>query len=796
MQETPDSAAARWRWVLRGQVQGVGFRPFVYRLAYRFRLAGFVRNDGSGVTIEGQASPPTLAAFNEALVRECPTLARIEEHRCETIRVAPDDDGFRIDRSSEARPSAGAGVTVDTAVCGDCLAELFDPDDRRTGYALINCTNCGPRFTIIRRIPYDRPNTTMAAFRMCEACEAEYSEPLDRRFHAQPIACHGCGPDVEWVSPTGVALPDDPIRAAARTLEAGKIVAIKGLGGFHLAVRSDDAAAVNRLRRRKHRDVKPFALMCRSEAAVRRHVAIGPESAKTIDGPETPIVLATRRDAAPVAHGVAPESHRLGVMLPYTPIHHLLFAALDEGIDALVMTSGNLTDEPLVIDNDEATRRLGGLCDGILRHDRPIERCVDDSVVLDMGDEPPLPLRRSRGYAPARQPLPTARTTAGLCVGGELKNTVTVVRDGQAIASQHLGDLKHPLALESFKKTVGDLCLLFDLTPQWVACDLHPRYLSSDHARRLASRWAVPLMEIQHHHAHAAAALAEHGEAGPALAIVGDGVGYGPDGTVWGGELLAADVKSYRRLARLRPVRLPGGDAAAKETRRCGLGLLHLAFGEGFESTAAARELVGDDGERRMLSRMIERDLSCATSSAAGRLFDGVAALLGLCERNAFEARAGMTLEAAAWRSGRPPVDGEDEATRRFSIEEEPQGDGLRRIDVSPLIRDLLERKAGGVSVDHLAADFHEQLATAWADAAEEQARALDLWTVALSGGVFCNERLTAAVRSLLERRSMRVLRHRVFPPNDGGLSFGQAAVATARAAEEASAGVEAHAES
>jgi hydrogenase maturation protein HypF len=769
----------RRRWRIFGQVQGVGYRPFVYRLAHRCQVGGFVCNDDRGVLIEAQGSAAQLKRFSRALDAERPPLAFIEQVIVEDIssREGSPLDYFHIVdsdpcRESQADDAARVGVTIDSAVCAACLAELADPADRRHRYGLTNCTDCGPRYTIIDRVPYDRPNTTMRDFPLCDACHKEYTEPIDRRYHAQPIACYDCGPSLELVGPDGGAIQGDPITSAVRLLSRGRVVAVKGLGGFHLAVRADDESAVARLRESKQRDGKPFALMCRSIDAVRRLVDLSPSAEAMLCSPAAPIMLAPRKHNSHVAPSVAPDSHRLGVMLAYTPIQHLLFAELDPAIDALVMTSANPSGEPLTIDNDEALARLSGLCDAILWHDRPIRRRVDDSVVLDAGLSKPLPLRRARGFVPMSIALPVGGDTHGLCVGGELKNTIALIRDKRATLSQHLGDLSYTPVFDHFRETVDDLVDLFDIQPQWIAHDLHPMYLGTSHAGALAKRWDVPLIGVQHHHAHAAAVMAEHGETGQVLAVVCDGVGYGSDGTSWGGELLLADLTSFKRLAHLRPIQLIGGDAAAHDTRRCGLAMLQQAFGDSFADHPAALALFKDDNERQMLTGMLERGLNCSPSTALGRYFDGVSALLGLSTHNSYEAQAAMRLESAAY--------GCDTRLSNEPLFEFTSGD-TREIDLSPLIGAIVSGRADGESIEALSAMFHDQLAWAWADAVDAAARDSGVRTVALSGGVFCNERLTRGLSDRLDRAGLRVLVHSEVPANDGGLALGQAAVAAAK---------------
>ncbi len=766
-------ALCRRRWLIDGQVQGVGFRPFVFRLAQTHGLCGFVRNTNGSLVIEAQGPAGDVAAFGRAIETSRPNLAVVRAVKSQALDPIPDERDFRIVDSTGGR--GAPDVTVDTATCPDCVAELFSAADRRRGYGLITCTNCGPRYSIMQRIPYDRPNTTMAAFAMCPACRAEYEAPADRRFHAQPIACHDCGPQLALVSNSGEAVPGDPIENAAHRLLAGRILAIKGLGGFHLACRADAAEPVALLRRRKARDAKPFALMVANLDEARTIAHVSDRAAAEMLAPACPIVLAGKRAGAKIADGVAPHNHRYGIMLPNTPMQHLLCRRLAErGHDgiALVMTSANVSDEPLVIDNAEALTRLASLCDAILWHDRAIERGVDDSVLIDASTGL-IPIRRSRGYAPSAIPLPHGDASMGLCLGGELKNTIAVVRDGQAIVSQHLGDLTHVQAFRNFRKTIADMCDLFGVTPAWIAHDMHPVYLSTQEARRIAAERGIPLVPVQHHHAHAAAVLAEHGHSGPALAVVCDGTGYDTDNTIWGGELLQADLAGFTRLARLRPLVLPGGDAAARDTRRCGLALLHQAYGARFADQPAARKLIPDPSERDMLSRMIREALHVAYSSGAGRVFDGIAALLGVCEENRFEGQAGITLEALAAR-GEPTHPSE---RVWFHL----TGEGPCEISLAPLIREILRGVAMGLSAADLSAFFHEEFARTWFTLIRDAARRTGIRTVALSGGVFCNERLTRRLSELLDSAGLTVLRHERVPPNDGGLALGQAAVAMAR---------------
>jgi hydrogenase maturation protein HypF len=653
---------------------------------------------------------------------------------------------------------------------------LRDPlDKRRHGYALINCTNCGPRFSIIRSVPYDRPNTTMASFAMCDDCQAEYSSPADRRFHAQPTACRVCGPKVELVDPSGHPIPGDPIARAVEMLLDGKIVAVKGIGGFHLAVRADQTKAVYRLREIKHRSHKPFAVMVPNLEAARQIIDLSDRAAEAMTSPAAPIILAPRKAGAKIAATVAWGNHRLGVLVAYTPLHHLLFDALRARVSALVMTSANDSDEPLIFTNEDAISHLAGMCDAILWHDRPIQRPVDDSVLLDAADREPIPLRRSRGFVPSPILLSDQWQSEGICVGGELKNTVAVVRGREVILSQHLGDLEHARTYANFKRAVDDLVRLFAIKPQWVAHDLHPTYVSTMYAVQLARSLHVPRIKLQHHYAHAAAVLAEHGQTGPALAVVCDGTGYGSDGTIWGGELLAVDLEGFRRLGHLRQMRLPGGDAAAKQPWRCAMSLLLNAYGERFVDLPIFARLVDDVADARFVVQMLHNRTNCFTSSAAGRVFDGVAALLGLCRENHFEAQAPMALESAAHAFGESPRVSQP----LFELHEQH---GMV-IDLSPLVRELVHRRQRGAPSEELAALFHEQFVAAWVEAVLRAVEQTGLIEVVLSGGVLCNEIVDRELNRRLQSRGLRVLRHRLVPPNDGGLALGQAVLAVSRAA-------------
>jgi len=712
----------RRRFYISGVVQGVGFRPFVFGLARVHGIVGFARNDGQGVVVEAEGTPVALDDFAAALSADAPPLARVES--VAAIALPPTSDREFVIAPSEAT-GRRALIPPDVATCGDCLRELFDPADRRYRYPFINCTQCGPRFTIVRTVPYDRTNTTMAAFEMCSDCTREYQDPTDRRFHAEPIACGACGPRLSM-----------PLEDAVGLLRDGRIVAVKGLGGYHLACDAADEAAVAGLRSRKHREEKPFALMAADPWAI---ADVSPAEEELLRSRERPIVLLRRRRDAMVAPSVAPDNPWLGVMLPYTPLHHLLLADFGR---PLVMTSGNRSDEPIEFEDDDARARLASIADAFLSHDRVIHRRCEDSVVRAQ-----FPVRRSRGYAPGALPLPVAAPRPIVAAGGELKSTFCVARGGDAFLSAHLGDLDTELAYRAF---VTDLRLYLDMLgiqAEVVACDLHPDYM--------ATRWAreqeAELIEVQHHHAHAAACLAEHGQEGPALALVFDGTGYGTDGTLWGGELLRCDLAAFERLAHLRPVPLPGGEAAIREPWRCAAAYLEAANRPvPFERWALVRESLR---------------VNAPLSSGMGRLFDAVAALLGVRERASYEGQAAIELEQLAGHA-----------------EAEPYPSGLTAgvIDGPALVRAAHDDLAAGRPREQIAAGFHEGVAAAAVNACAVAARPR---TVVLSGGTFQNLRLLRSVRRGLEAQGFRVLTHRAVPPNDGGISYGQAAVAARRAA-------------
>jgi hydrogenase maturation protein HypF len=729
MATAPPRAIERRRLRITGVVQGVGFRPFVHRLASRYGLGGYVLNDGGGVIVEAEGKPDSLDRFMTAIAEEAPSLAQIDDLLAESLR--PEGErAFRIETSAAGETTAL--VPADVATCDQCLAELHDPEDRRHRYPFINCTQCGPRFTIVERVPYDRNNTTMASFEMCERCRAEYENPSDRRFHAEPIACPECGPELRLGSATG----DEALAVAVRLLRAGRIVAVKGLGGYHLACDASREAAVARLRDRKHRDQKPLAVMSADPDSL---AELEPEERDLLTSRRRPIVLARRRLDANLAPGIAPGSSWVGVMLPYTPLHHLLCA--DFG-DPLVMTSGNRSDEPIAFEDDDAQDRLDGIADAFLSHDRPIHRRCEDSVV-----RAGFPIRRSRGHAPESLPVPVAAHAPLVAAGAELKSTFCVLRGSDAFLSPHLGDLDTAAAYRAFREDLELYLEMIGVRAEVIAHDLHPDYLST--------RWALEqeaeLIGVQHHHAHAAACLAENGETGPALALVFDGTGYGTDGTIWGGELLRCDLSEFERVAHLQPVPLPGGEAAIREPWRTAASYLELADRPvPFERWTQVRESLR---------------VNAPPSSGMGRLFDAVAALLGVRETVSYEGQAPFELEQLAGVVTAAPY--------QCRIH-----DGV--IHGPDLVGAAHDDLAEGRPREQIAAAFHEGVAEA---AASICAEAAELRTVVLSGGSFQNLRLLESTRTRLANLGFRVLTHHRVPPNDGGISYGQAAIAARRRA-------------
>jgi hydrogenase maturation protein HypF len=764
--------------VVRGVVQGVGFRPFVYRLAVEENLSGFVGNDTGGVIIEIEGPEKNVAAFLARLRSEQPPMARIDSVTVRELALAEALSGEAPARRSEFRiiasePSGhvSTGIPADAATCPDCLRELFDPQDRRFLYPFLNCTNCGPRFTITRRIPYDRPQTSMANFTMCAACQQEYDDPSNRRFHAQPNACWQCGPRLWLIGPNSAnSLPyRNPIDETIHLLLSGQIVAIKGIGGFHLAVDATKQSAVMRLRERKRRYGKPLAVMTRDLEAARRICALTPEEESLLLTPARPIVLARRRPDSAIADAVAPGIPWLGLFLPYAPLHHLLFS--DPRLQALVMTSANLSEEPIAIDNDEALARLGNIADTFLMHDREILQRCDDSVAAVVDGAPQL-LRRARGFVPLGVPLPLDAPPL-LAVGGHLKNVFALAQGRSVYQSQHLGDLENLTGLEFFRESLDHLMRTFEIEPQAVVHDLHPGYLSTAWAKEWAAQRKLPLIAVQHHHAHIAGCIAEHGLTGDVIGLALDGTGYGTDGRIWGGEVLIVQPGSFERFAHLDYVPMPGGEAAIKEPWRMAFAHLRAA---GIDLESAASLSGASEQEARVLERMIERGVNAPLTSSLGRLFDAVAVVVLNRRVVDYEAQAAIELEGIA-------VDEPDDETD-YAMEFVGGDWAARqpmRMSAVPLWRELVIDLQAGVSKSRIAARFHSGVAAAFVRASLLARAAAGINQVALSGGCLHNRRLARLLREGLQEEGFQVFQHRLVSPGDGGLSYGQAAVAAAK---------------
>ena len=794
------SAMERLKVVIRGAVQGVGFRPFVYGLASELDLHGWVLNSSQGVFVEVEGERPLLEEFLLRLEQEKPPRAIIQSLEFSFLDPLG-YSGFVI-RHSEDTGEKTVLILPDIATCPQCYREVGDPDDRRYRYPFTNCTHCGPRFTIIRALPYDRPNTSMAHFPLCPDCQREYEDPLDRRFHAQPVACPVCGPQVAL--DTGDRhfrsachlMGDEAIREAARAVREGRILAMKGLGGFLLIVDARNEAAVQRLRERKHREEKPFALLYPSLEMIKAHCLVSPLEERVLTSPESPIVLLRRQDTLPPARGglgggeiceaVAPGNPYLGAMLPYTPLHNLLMQELGFPV---VATSGNRSDEPICIDEDEARERLGDIADLYLIHNRPIVRHCDDSVVrVVLGQE--LVLRRARGYAPLPVKLPKSELPPILAVRAHLKNTIALSVGRQVFVSQHIGDLDTPEACAAFERVIADFLRLYEVEPVAMAHDLHPDYFSTRYAQsEIGNRKSQ--IAVQHHHAHLASCLAENEVEGPVLGVTWDGTGYGLDGTVWGGEFLWGDAAGFERVAHLRPFCLPGGEAAVKEPRRTALGVMWEHFGpEALEWEDLAPVAAFSRSERRLLRQMLERGVNSPVTSSAGRLFDAVAALVGLRQENRFEAQAAMMLEYAVDEmvaEAYPlPMTSDQISNRKSQISNRKSQISNRKyairntqsyaqvLDWGPLLEALLDDLRRDVPVGVMAARFHNALV----EGMVAVAKAVGAERAALSGGCFQNRILLKQAYRRLTEAGLRVYVHQRIPPNDGGIALGQVAVA------------------
>ncbi len=733
---------------VRGTVQGVGYRPFAYALAAELGVAGFVGNDPAGVFAEAEGPVAAVAAFVAGLRDRAPVLAVVED-----VTSAPlppvGRSGFVIVPSAPDGPRLSP-VSADAATCADCLAELWDPADRRYRYPFVNCTNCGPRFTVVTGVPYDRPLTTMAGFRMCGDCAREYADPADRRFHAQPVCCPACGPALSLVDGAGRPLAGDPVAAAADLLAGGRILAVKGLGGYHLAVDAAAEPAVAALRERKHREERPLAVMAADLATAGRLVELDPTAVELLTGRRRPIVLLPRRPDAPLAASVAPGNRDVGLMLPYTPLHHLLAAALGR---PFVLTSGNVSDEPIAYADGDAATRLAGIADAVLRHDRPIHTRVDDSVVRVTRGRA-TPIRRSRGYAPEPLSVPWPARRPVLGCGAELKSTFCLLRDRHAVLSQHIGDLENWETYRSYVAGIEHYRRLFDVEPALVAHDLHPDYLSTAYALEQAG---VEAIGVQHHHAHIASCLADNGVAGPVIGLALDGTGFGPDGTLWGGEVLVADLTGFRRAGHLAPVPLPGGTAAIRQPWRMAAAYL----GSDVDGALPVRQRHAEHWPA-----VVSLGAGAVRTSSAGRLFDAVAAVAGVRDRISYEGQAAIELEQ---RVDPTETGGYDASVAEGVL----SGADLVRAAAADVLR--------GVATGAVAARFHRGLADGLVALVERARDGSGLSTVALSGGVVQNVVLLTLLTDRLAGRGFTVLTHSRVPPNDAGISLGQAVVAAAR---------------
>ena len=738
---------------IQGIVQGVGFRPFVYQLATALNLAGWVNNTADGVVIEIEGDRPQLEQFSQRLLAELPPHAQI--HHLHRQEISPQGQtNFQI-QASESHPQRKTALILpDLATCSHCIEELFNPNNRRYRYPFINCTHCGPRYSIIETLPYDRPLTTMKGFPLCNDCQQEYDNPGDRRFHAQPNACEVCGPQLEFHPASHLS----PLDAAQTLLDQGQILALKGLGGVQLLVNAQDEAAVQRLRQRKHRPSKPFAVMYLHLDAVRQDCYLSDTEAELLQSPAAPIVLLRQRNSR-LAPAVAPNNPDIGVMLPYTPLHHLL---LRDFPSPLIATSGNLSGEPICIDNEETLQRLGNIADGFLLHNRPIARPVDDSVVRVMLDTP-IMLRRARGYAPRSLSIPGLSQSV-LAVGGYFKNTVAIAFNDNVFVSQHIGDLDNLASRQAFDYTLAKLSSIYDFEPQVIVCDAHPDYPSTHIAQQLAQEKQLPLIRVQHHQAHILSVMAEHQLQAPVLGIAWDGTGYGDDGTIWGGELLQIDTsdKGFQRLAHCRSFPLPGGDRAAKEPRRVALGLLWECFGEDLFRNPSLLSLPPLQGfsasELRILQTALRRGINTPRSSSVGRLFDAIAALLGVQQVLSFEGEAAMALEFAARTVN--------------TCEFYPISLSGGVWDWQPMLLEILGDRTSGTSIPHIAAKFHNSLIEAIAQMLQTYHH--PSVPIVLTGGCFQNQILLEGAIARLQQMGIQPYINQQFPANDGGLSLGQ----------------------
>jgi hydrogenase maturation protein HypF len=765
----------RLRVTVAGTVQGVGFRPFACRLARSLALAGWVGNTPSGAILEIEGPSDRIETFMRRLRTDGPAAARIDD--LTTQALAPRHECAFSIRTSDDEGAKRLTIPPDLALCEDCVHELFDPADRRFRYPFMTCAHCGPRFSLVTGIPYDRANTTMSRFQLCRDCRMEYEDHTNRRFHAEPIACPDCGPSLALWDAEGrpAQTHQAALDQACAMIRQGGIVAVKGVGGFLLLADAGSEPAVRALRERKRRPHKPFAVMFPSLDAVRASCELSEDERRWLTSPRMPIVLLRRKGAGGIAESVAPGNPAIGALLPYAPLYHLVMEELQR---PLVATSGNRSEEPIVFDEQEAVRRLGGIADAFLVHDRPIARPVDDSVVRVAGSQP-IVLRRARGFVPQTIRLNGSATGRAegpiLAVGGHLKNTVALLDGDRVLVSQHLGDLGTAESDAAFRSAIEDLQRLLAAKPRLVACDRHPDYRSTQHAKALAEFLGVPLAPVQHHHAHVAACMAEHGLDGEVLGIAWDGAGYGMDGTIWGGEFLRAGYGSFRRVAHLRPFRLPGGEQAAREPRRCALAALWEALGEDAVNTAPGF----DCPEQAMdVAALLRKQIRSPVTTSMGRLFDAVASLLGLCQVSSFEGQAATAVEFAATEESAADM---RETVYPLSLDDSGDTEAALIADWRPMLLAMQEDLRTGVAPARIAFRFHGTLA----DLIGRVAMHVGLPRVVLTGGCFQNGLLAELARERLERAGFRVFAHRELPPNDGGLSLGQAVVAANGFGEE-----------
>ena len=747
------------RLKVNGIVQGVGFRPFVFQLAEKYGLKGNVANTSSGVVIHVEGSAGHVASFESDLTNQSPPLAYIVEISDQTAVVKKFAD-FAIVKSKDGSAMSTL-ISPDVSVCDDCLAELFDPNDRRYQYPFINCTNCGPRYTIIDDIPYDRPKTSMRQFKMCPRCQAEYDNPIHRRFHAQPNACADCGPHVSLYDSGRNRLQiENPIAKTVALLKQGHIVAVKGLGGYHLAVDAENSDAVMCLRSRKNREEKPLAVMSFDLERIRRYAIVGPEEEALLTSNRRPIVLLKKKNPNAISEGVAPSNKYFGVMLPYTPLHYLL---LNYGFAALVMTSGNLSEEPIAIDNDDAFKRLAGIADYFLIHNRDILLRSDDSIARHSAGEMRF-IRRSRGFVPIPIFLKNMVPPILAC-GAELKNTICVTKQDKAFLSQHVGDLENVATYDFLKLTVAHLKRILEITPEFIACDMHPDYLSTRYAQEQA---AIPQISVQHHHAHIVSCMAEHQLEGAVIGLSFDGTGYGSDGAIWGGEILVAEEHDFERAGHLKYVSMPGGAAAIKEPWRMAVSFLKDAFGNEFQSLDLPALNKIENDKVRIISAMISKGVNAPLTSSLGRLFDALAAICGIRKRVNFEGQAAMEFEMLA------------SETTELRYDYEWKTEDVLRILPAPIIRGVVTDIQNRLPVAEISAKFHHTLICMYADLCGVIRKNSGLNRVVLSGGCFQNETLLTGLLQALEKRNFQVFTHQKVPTNDGGIALGQAVVAAA----------------